>query len=330
MTSSNENFHPPIGLKNPHLQTILAGAGPRKLKLARKSAMLANQAQEIILDCNGLAHLHGYYNKSLDHPEQKLAILLHGWEGCAISCYMNSLTYQLMANGYAVFRLHFRDHGPSHHLNRDLFNSSALDEVIAAVEEIQKRYPHGECFLGGFSLGGNFALRIASRISDTNIKLNQVVGICPVLDPLATMEALGNLPPYERYFMRRWKNSLSKKLRYFPDIGYDQQVFKLPTLKAMNEYLVPRHTRFADDTSYFNSYALTGSTLKHLATPCHIILSEDDPVIPIGSAENLALSDQLTVEITRYGGHCGFMRNWRFDSWADQRVIDIFAQKSVL
>jgi len=35
-----------------------------------------------------------------------------------------------------VIQLHLRDHGPSHHLNRELFNSARLPEVVAAVRRV--------------------------------------------------------------------------------------------------------------------------------------------------------------------------------------------------
>ena len=47
----------------------------------------------------------------------------------------------LFSLGCDVFRLNFRDHGPSHHLNEDIFHSCRLDEVVGAVRRIQQTLP---------------------------------------------------------------------------------------------------------------------------------------------------------------------------------------------
>src|SRR5690606_24041711 len=117
-------------------------------------------------------------------------ILLHGWEGCADSQYMLStgaLAYRL---GYDVFRLNFRDHGRTHALNEGLFHSCRLEEVLRAVSEIVAMIRPRRTLLIGYSLGGNFALRVAAQAPDRGLSLSRVIAICPVLRPHSTMRAL--------------------------------------------------------------------------------------------------------------------------------------------
>src|SRR3546814_8775079 len=59
-----------------------------------------------------------------------LALLLHGWEVSAESSYMRLAAAQFLQRGFANFRLEFRDHGDSHHLNQALFHSDRIDEVL--------------------------------------------------------------------------------------------------------------------------------------------------------------------------------------------------------
>ena len=61
-------------------------------------------------------------------PAQRLAVLLHGWEGSAASLYILSLAQRLFDHGYEVLRLNLRDHGDTYHLNRELFHSCRLPE----------------------------------------------------------------------------------------------------------------------------------------------------------------------------------------------------------
>jgi monoamine oxidase len=59
---------------------------------------------------------------------------------------------------------------------------------------------------------------------------------------------------------------------------------------------------------------------------CHIIAAEDDPICGAEDLPNLAKHPNLTVETTAHGGHCGYVSNFRLDSWIDQRLLDLFNQ----
>ena len=58
--------------------------------------------------------------------------------------------------------------------------------------------------------------------------------------------------------------------------------------------------------------------------PSRIIISEDDPIIPADDLAHVAESPSLSIELTRYGGHCGFLMNWRLQGWIDQRLLELF------
>ena len=90
-------------------------------------------------------------------------VLLHGWEGSAESLYVLSLAQQLYRRGFEVVRLNLRDHGETHHLNRELFHSCRLPEVVGAVRSAAAALPRPALQLVGFSLGGNFMLRVAAQ-----------------------------------------------------------------------------------------------------------------------------------------------------------------------
>ena len=317
------DFRPARGLGNAHLQSFLASTGPRRALAFRRAHALRAAAIEEILDCDDGVRLHGVYSP---HPRagRGLAILIHGWHGTADSAYLLSAGAHLFARGFSVFRLHLRDHGPSHHLNRELFNSARLPEVVTAVRRITELHPHPLTFLGGFSLGGNFALRVALAAPAAGITLDRVVAVCPVLDPARTMAALERSPVYHEYFRRKWRKALLQKLLHFPDYGYGEDLRKLRTLGAMNEFFVPRYTGFPDTPGYLDAYAITGERLAGLTVPSHIITSRDDPVIPAADLARLAHPPALTIELTERGGHCGFIMDWRLHSWIDGRLDQLF------
>ena len=319
-----EQFEPPRLLRNHHLQSIVSSSPPRIWWLRAHGRRLSRTALDVILDCHDGIRLHGLYNA---HSQQAdgLVVLIHGWEGSATSSHQLSSAIALFEAGFDVFRLHLRDHGPSHHLNAELFNSTRLQEVVDAIHQVQQRYPHKSHYLAGLSLGGNFALRVAARAPAASIKLERVVGICPVLDPVHTMQILEHESPiYHRYFVRRWKRSLRTKLIHYPELGYQGSLMAMNSLSKMNAFFVPRYTGFDTPVDYFRAYALTGDTLARLQVPCQLIASRDDPIIPIADLDKVARPPALSVEITEYGGHCGFLMDYRLRSWLDQRLITLF------
>lgn len=317
-------FDPPFWLRNAHLQTLLSSTPWRGWPLLWRTRRLRASAQDVILQCTDGIRLHGLYNAS-QAPHRGLAILLHGWEGDAESSYQLSTAQTLHSAGFDVFRLHLRDHGPSHHLNPELYNSTRLQEVIDSIADIQRRYPHHKYFLAGHSLGGNFALRVAAKAPQQGLQLDRVVAVCPVLDPWRTINALEQGSQiYHRYFVHRWKRSLRNKLDHYPELGYADSLLEMQTLADMNDYFVPHHTPYADARSYYDAYALTGDTLAELQVPSQLILSRDDPMIPDDDLQRVASTPALTIETTQYGGHCGFLMNWKLDGWIDQRLLQLF------
>ncbi|MGB3210430.1 MAG: alpha/beta fold hydrolase [Desulforhopalus sp.] len=324
----DDTFTPPYILRNQHLQTILASLRPRKFLLGKRADDLLLAATERILDCGHGVRLLGSFSC---HPENKenIVVLIHGWEGSMDSTYLLSAAGMLFDHGFNVFRLNLRDHGNSHHLNRELFNSTRLDEVVNGVAEVFRLFPHKRQFLAGFSLGGNFALRVGLQAPSKDISLDKIVAICPLISPMNTTENLEkNLFVYHAYFVRKWRNSLRKKLKIFPDLGYGDTILARRSLSSMNDYFVPNHTGYTTAEGYLDGYALSGDRLADLDVDTHIVAAQDDPITRIADmALVTARPPSLCIEVTRYGGHCGFLKDYSLKSWADQRLVSLFKEK---
>lgn len=317
-------FTPPRLLRNRHLQSILASTGPRKLLIKQQARQLRAHSTTELLHCSDGVRLQGEY-AAHQQPAKALVIMIHGWEGSSDSLYLQSAGATLFAAGFDIFRLNLRDHGPTHHLNKALFNSTLLQEVYDAIALVQSKYPHQKNYLLGFSLGGNFALRACADEDQQGFKLDHTVAICPVINPANTMQNLNdNAALYHYYFRRKWAKSLKKKLQYYPELDYSEQLRGLVTLQQMNDYFVPRHTHYKNSHQYLMGYAVTADRLASVSSPCHIISSEDDPVIAAADLEQICHNDNISIELTQYGGHCGYIKNYRLDSWVDQRLVSIF------
>jgi len=249
-------------------------------------------------------------------------MLLHGWEGSSDSLYLLSVAQALHERGFTVVRLNLRDHGGSHALNPELFHSCRIAEVVGAVARLQTLYPAASLSLAGFSLGGNFCLRVGARAPAAGIRIARIVAVCPVLDPATTLAALERGPAiYRHYFLIKWRRSLRAKQAAWPGQYDFGELLAEPSLTAMTERMVLKYTDFPDLATYLQGYAVTGDALNGLVAPTRVITSQDDPMILAQDLERLAQPPALRLTVTSHGGHCGYMDALSGPSWIDRAIV---------
>jgi hypothetical protein len=320
--SAEDDFQPARWLRNRHLQSMLASTSWRRARVLARAGPMLGAAEELVLDCGEGVRLQCFLSRPSESRGAPV-VLLHGWEGSAESLYVLSLAQLLYQQGFEVARLNLRDHGETHHLNRDLFHSCRLPEVVGAVRTLQRlhlarRAPQ----LVGFSLGGNFMLRVAAQARAADLPLAQAIAVSPVLEPIETLAALQRgFPGYELYFVRKWLRSLRKKQAAWPDAYDFRAVSRARDLKTLTAELVREHTDFGTLEDYLNGYAITGTRLAHLEVPSSIFTSLDDPIIPVGGLARLARPAALSVSVSRYGGHCGFFARLAGPTWLERRIV---------
>jgi predicted alpha/beta-fold hydrolase len=331
---AHAHFIPPRFLRNAHLQSIIASFKWRRFLVSRRARAMLTQSREHVLECGDDVRLMGFHSAHPAMPgdaPRPLVVLLHGWEGSAESLYLLSLSGFLYDQGYDIFRLNFRDHGATHHLNREIFHSCRIVEVVGAVRAIQDKFSPTRMSIAGFSLGGNFALRVAARAPEAGIRLERAIGICPVLSPSRTLAALEKgWFVYEQYFIRKWKNSLRRKQQCFPQHFDFKKILQLKSLNDMTDVLVREHSEYPDMPTYLEGYSILGDRLANLQVDSHIVLAADDPIIPARDAEELAKSPYLHVDIVPHGGHCGFVDNFSRESWADRTIARLLSPANKL
>jgi predicted alpha/beta-fold hydrolase len=308
---------------------MLASTGARRGSIARRTMGVVAAEREVLLDCGDGVTLQSFCSSPVNSTGRPV-VILHGWEGSATSLYILSLAQQLFDRGFEVVRLNLRDHGETHHLNRDLFHSCRLSDVMGALRAIQVLFAGRPLSLAGFSLGGNFLLRAAALAGEVGLNLAKVVAVSPVLDPGETLVALEqSFPGYQLYFVRKWMRSLLKKQAVWPN-DYDfKEIGRMANLRRMTAELVRRFTEFPSLDDYLNGYSITDTRLAHLKVPARIITSLDDPIIPAHSLQRLARAASLQLTVTRHGGHCGFLDQLSGPSWVERRIVEEFSEVSV-
>jgi predicted alpha/beta-fold hydrolase len=320
-------FRPPWPLRSGHVQTMLSSSGVRRLLLPRAAQTVLQGAESVVVDGGDGVRLTGAITtQRTGAPSRGLAVLFHGWEGSVDSTYVLQTGSRLLADGWDVFRLNFRDHGDSHHLNEALFHSCRIDEVVLALGDIARRWPRPALALAGFSLGGNFALRAAMHAPAAGIPLDYALAVCPIIDPSEGLFSLEETAPwfYQAYFMHKWRRSLQAKQAAFPQQEYFELAELRQSLRGLTESLVKRHTDFGSLQAYLDGYSVAGDALTALQIPATILTARDDPVIPVGAFERLQLPPNVELDIADYGGHCGFIRGLDMTSFTDDYIAARF------
>jgi uncharacterized protein len=307
-------------LKNRHLQSILSSSPWRRragLARLRRLGVLGQAHMLSLPDGVRLAGTH--YPSPNPDPRRALVLLMHGWEGSAESSYINHSTAELLNAGVDVFALNFRDHGQSHELNEGIFHSCRLQEVIDAAREVLSRFQPSRFFVAGYSLGGNFSLRLALAAGPESLPIQAAFAICPPINPSSVLRELETgLPLYHWYFMKKWRASLKRKSELFPDIHRLDDDILQRDMRGLTQWLVSQHTDWADEEQYFAGYAVADGRLARATVPIRILAAADDPVIPVADFKALTLPASARLEISPYGGHCGFIEDWRLHGFAER------------
>ena len=293
-------FKPPFWLKPSFVQTALASFKYRK---RGKNAMV-DAAVPKLLHCEDDVRLMGSYSRN---PQNKaLVIFLHGWEGSQDSTYVVACGRRMYNQGASVFRMNYRDHGDTHALNEGIFLSTNFNEVFDAVKQAAELADGAPVYIVGYSLGGNFALRIARSLRDLTIKnLNHIFAISPVVDPWAAAPMVDVNPMYRRYFLKKWTASLRKKEAIFPELYDFEPSLKMKRVLAITEDVIPTYSDYPDMESYFNAYRVDPHDLKTCPVPISIVTAADDGIIPPDDILKLDLNDNARRIIHDHGGHNG-------------------------
>ncbi len=280
------------------------------------------------LPADGGTRLQGFYSAQPAGSSRGLVMLLHGWLGSANSTYNRVIGSELLQKGYSVFRLNMRDHGGTEALNEAPFHGMRLEEVFQAAREVAKLEPESPFFVVGFSMGGNFALRVAWRASQQPIPtLRHVIGVSPSIDPRDTVQAISHsFPLYSFYFGRKWRKMIRAKQAAFPHLYRDfDEVLQIKDSYLMGEWFIPRYTGYPDSDSYYREYTITPQMAETFTVPTTIITAADDPIIPVRDfAPFRTLNNpNLTLAIQKYGGHVGFVDIFPTRHWITSAIETI-------
>jgi len=321
--SGDAGFRPHRLLRHAQLQSILATKGPRRKLWLKRGNRMEAAAERHVLECSDGVRLLGFHSRQPEGRQPKaLALLIHGWEGSQDSVYLYSMACTLFEAGYNIFRLNLRDHGGTHALNREPFHSARITEVLDAVRAAQALDGSATLFVIGFSLGGNFALRVGLQGPAAGIRPRLSVGVSPAIHPESTLQAIDQGPAlFRMYFLDKWRRTLKAKKAAWPDLRFDGYE-SIRGFHATTRRFVADFTDYAAMEDYLAAYTLTPGMLMTSPSPLAVLTAKDDPVIPFRHFEGLRAAGAVEAFIaTEHGGHCGFIEDFGLRCWSDAQVL---------
>ncbi len=288
-------FHPPLYLKNRHIQTLFA-------TLFKKKELLKFEKETFWLSDGDFIEPF-WYKKDLSKP---VVVILHGLGGSYRSPYISSLMQNLAKNGYSPVVMHFRGCGDKPNNSARSYHSGDTQDLREFLQSLHVNQK--ELYAIGFSLGANVLLKYLGEEQERSLVAKAVAISTPFkLDICANEINKGFSKIYQNHLLKDLKPLLAQKAKYF-DIGLSlQQIQNIKTFWEFDElYTAPVHG-FKNAQEY---YRLSSSFyyLKDIRTKTLIIHAKDDPFMSEDALpQQKDLSKSIQFKLYDHGGHVGFI-----------------------
>ena len=305
--------------------TVFCWAARRQFTLPAPEARLL----QVTPDTQVLAHC--YWQP--DRASRPAIVALHGLEGSSSAHYMLGIADKALRAGFNAILLNQRNCGGTEELGPGLYHSGLVEDAAVLIREIERTDGITRVVVGGYSLGGNLALRLAGTHPPEALPtLKGVCAVSPVLDLEACVRALerGSNFIYQWNFVRNLRNRMRRKAGHFPGRFDLSRLDAIRTVRQFDAAYTAPYFGFASAEDYYHRAAAL-RVIDQIQVPALVITAEDDPFVPPGSFRDpaIAANPNVTLVLTKHGGHCGFLAQ-RDDTcdgyWAERQIVDFAAE----
>lgn len=259
----------------------------------------------------------------------KIVIVLHGLEGSIDSSYARGMLAAIHKKGWRGVFMHFRGCSGEHNLMDRSYHSGETGDLRFLVETLRKRHPDATLVAVGYSLGGNALLKYLGEYKDdSQLKAATAVSVSYLLSNSATKLEKGFSRLYQRHLLNRLMDKTLSKFqdRQAPvDIA---NINKLNTFKSFDHHITAPIHGFKSGDDYYEQSS-SRQYLCKITTPTLLIHSRDDPFMSVDAIPNQDdLSESVTLELSNYGGHVGFVSGntpWNAIYWLEERIPEFLS-----
>lgn len=308
------DFFPTLPFKNGHFNTVY-----RPLFQKEKS----QYARERIFTWD-----HDFIDLDFSKANSNtLAVLIHGLEGSSESKYMVSTTNELNGKGIDTVAFNLRGCSGEDNLLLGTYHSGKTEDVHFVINHLLENYDYENLIIIGFSLGGNLTLKYMGEFSDKlSPKIKGAITTSVPIDITSSEREMDKLKNklYIEEFLKTIRLKVLEKSYKFPEFELDKEkLFKASRFKHLEHlYTVPVFG-FESPEDYWQK-ASSKPYLSKINKPTLLINAEDDSFLskecfPYEEAEN---SDTFFLEVTKYGGHVGFISSFKQHEsrWLEKRI----------
>ncbi|MCP5419631.1 MAG: hydrolase [Gammaproteobacteria bacterium] len=259
-----------------------------------------------------------------------IVLILHGLEGSSDSGYARGLLSRVAACGWRGVVMHFRGcSGESNRLARS-YNAGETRDLAYVVDWLRQRESATALACVGYSLGGNALLKWLGETGTTKISAAVAISAPFLLDAAAQRMRRGFSRLYQRHLLRHLRLHYRRKRKAGLPIPVSlREMARLRDFYAFDDKVTAPLHGFAGVQDYYRRCSCR-DYLRGIRTPTLIIHALDDPFL-LASAVPQAeeLSDSTTLELSRHGGHVGFVSGvWPGSAryWLEQRIPAFLAE----
>ena len=307
-------FTPAWWLRHRHLQTIFPNLTRRRMKVDTHHQRLELPDGDFV-DLNWTNQ-----HKGRGSP---IVIVLHGLGGSIESKYVQSILRETQTNNWRGLLMHFR--GASASINRlpRSYHAGDIDDIYYLISKLHLEEPQCAIFVVGYSIGGSVLLNLLGRKKNLPIKAAIAVSVPYNLHQAAINLDRGFSRIYQTYILRSLKE---KTISKFSGTKVPFDVKNISRLKNFREFddtvTAPLHG-FAGVDDYYQRCSAK-QYLTRIDIPTLLIHASDDPFMsPQCAPTQLDVSEKITLEVYKRGGHVGFISGrypWRPIYWLDKRI----------
>ncbi|WP_353110295.1 hydrolase [Salinisphaera dokdonensis] len=312
---TRSDFEPAIWLRNAHAQTVFAS------KL-RPSPPLEVERERLELEDGDFLDLSWLPERGLD-DDAPVVIVLHGLNGSLESKYARGLLRQADAHGARGVLLHFRGAAEPNRLPRS-YHSGDTEDLHTVVSHVRARFPRAALAAVGYSLGGNVLLKyLGEQGRESALTCATAVSVPYDLKRCAEAIQEGLSRFYQAHLINGLREAYENKFKVIEAPEPRPDLRELRSFFAFDNAITAPLNGFRDAEDYY-ARSSSGPFLKHIRTPTLVIHAEDDPFMaPDIIPDESMLSAAVRLEVSRHGGHVGFVSGGRYGVpvyWLEQRI----------
>lgn len=311
-------FRPHPLLRAAHLQTILPS-------LLRPTPGLALEEERWETDDGDFVVLGWFSRPTAGQP---IALLVHGLTGGFQSKYLRGTARRLQKAGWAGAVLQLRGGGDEPNRLPRSYHQGDTADLLAILQRLRADNPGSRLATIGWSLGGNIVLKAAGEKGDEHLADDVVAASVPFqIEPCVQRLNTGVSRLYQRRMLQDLKAMVQTKAQTIsmpPEVDLEA-VLSAPGFREYDQAFTAPLNGFADAEDYY-AQTQCGNFLGQIERRTLIVHSRDDPFMaPHVVPRATELAPKVRLEISKHGGHVGFVGANRFGlpaMWLEQRIAD--------